>query len=225
MSTSGQRKGSVAKVSVAKVKDLVSPSKITIEVTLSDDQKDAFVPQYTSLDEINGQVSITASAKTLFRNIYLTFEGSTKTFVEKVAPTPGVPSRHEKSYTFIRLLHDDIALPNPRFFEAGQVYIFPFNFVVPHTMLPSFCPHKRDTRFPEDGHTALPPSLGDPMVASAGGALASDMSPQMARIGMFFESHLFRSRDFGLRIRHALEVPSNWLSVSSRGSSPPSSAP
>ena len=207
MSTSGQRKNSLAKV-----KKFVRPSKFAIKVTLSDDQKDAFVPRYTSLDEINGQVSITAASETSFHNVFLTFEGSTKTFAEKVAATSAVTSKIEKSYTFIRLVHDDIALPNPRAFEAGQAYTFPFNFVVPHTLLPSSCAHKKAAGFPEDGHMALPPSLGDPMAASLGGSLASDMSPQMAKIGMLFGSYFFLSQDFSLHNRHALEeAPSNWL--------------
>ena len=197
---------------MAKVKNLVRPSKIAIKVTLSDNQKDAFMPQYTSLDEINGQVSITAASKTSFHNLFITFEGSTKTFVEKVVATTAASSKIEKSYTFIRLAQDELALPNPHFFEAGRAYTFPFNFVVPHSLLPSFCAHKREDGFPEDGHTALPPSLGDPMVASFGGSLASDMSPQMAIIGMLFGSCIFLSQNFSLHIRHALEeLPSTWL--------------
>ena len=176
------------RASLAKMKNLVLTSKPTIDITLIDDQKGAFVPQFTSLDEIKGEVSITASCDTSFDDIYITFEGSSKTFVEKVATTSPSTGRSEAFHTFIRLLQltDPSALPDPRVLAAGETYRFPFLFVVPDTMLPPSCSHLKQTGFPVDGHLTLPPSLGDPLAASVGKSLMDDMAPDMAIIGTSF---------------------------------------
>lgn len=174
-----QRRGSLARM-----KKLVVTPKPVIEVTLTDDQKDAFVPQYTSLDEIKGQVSITASCDTSFDDIYITFEGSTRTFVEKIATTSPTNGRTEAFHNFVRLVQpmDSSAFPDPRVIEAGKTYKFPFTFVVPDTLLPQSCTHPTNPRFPEGGHMAPPPSLGDPLVASMGKSLMDDMAPDMGTI-------------------------------------------
>lgn len=173
--------------SLARMKDLVVTPKPVIDVALTDDQKDAFVPQYTSLDEIKGEVSITASCDTSFDDIYITFEGATRTFVEKVATTSPTNGRTDAFHNFIRLqqpMHPS-AFPNPRVMEAGKTYRFPFTFVVPDKLLPQSCTHTKKPGFPEDGHMALPPSLGDPLVASMGKSLMDDMAPDMGSIGTY----------------------------------------
>lgn len=174
-----QRRGSLARM-----KDLVMTPKPIIEVTLTDDQKDAFVPQYTSLDEIKGEVSITVSCDTSFDDIYITFEGSTRTFVEKIATTSPTNGRTEAFHNFVRLLQpmDPSAFPDPRVIEAGKNYKFPFTFVVPDTLLPQSCTHAKRAGFPEGGHMTTPPSLGDPLVASMGKSLMDDMAPDMGTI-------------------------------------------
>ena len=136
--------------SLARMKNLVLTPKPVIEVTLSDDQKDAFVPQYTSLDEIKGEVSITAPCDTSFDDIYITFEGSTRTFVEKVATTSPTNGRTEAFHNFVRLLQpmDPSAFPDPRVIEAGKTYKYPFTFVVPDTLLPQSCTHGTYFRSP-----------------------------------------------------------------------------
>lgn len=170
--------------SLARMKNLVVTPKPVFEVNLTDDQKDAFVPQYTSLDEIKGEVSITAICDMSFDDIYITFEGSTSTFIEKVATTAPTNGRTDAFHNFIRLQQpmDPSAFPNPRVFEAGKMYKFSFTFVVPDTLLPQACLHPKKPGFPEDGHMALPPSLGDPLVASMGKSLMDDMAPDMGSI-------------------------------------------
>lgn len=188
-----QRRGSLARM-----KNLVLTPKPVIEVALSDDQKDAFVPQYTSLDEIKGEVSITAPCDTSFDDIYITFEGSTRTFVEKIATTSPTNGRTEAFHNFVRLLQpmDSSAFPDPRIIEAGKTYKYPFTFVVPDTLLPQSCTHAKRPGFPEGGHMTPPPSLGDPLVASMGKSLMDDMAPDMGAIGTLFWSTLFLFQGF-----------------------------
>lgn len=189
-----QRRGSLARM-----KNLVVTPKPVIEVTLTDDQKDAFVPQYTSLDEITGEVSITASCDTSFDDIYITFEGSTRTFVEKIATTSPTNGRTEAFHNFVRLVQpiDSSSLPSPRVIEAGKSYKFPFTFVVQDTLLPQSCMHAKRPGFPEGGHMTLPPSLGDPLVASMGKSLMDDMAPDMGTIAYSVRGRITRGQGPG----------------------------
>ena len=175
------------KASLARMKELVITPKAVVEITLTNEQKDEFVPRYTSLDEIQGEVSITAPCDTSFDDIYITFEGSTRTFVEKVATTSPTSGRTEAFHNFMRLVQPlDLSLfPHPRVIEARKTYKFPFTFVVPDTLLPQACRHPKKAGFPEAGHMTLPPSLGDPLVASMGKSLMDDMAPEMGTTGMF----------------------------------------
>ena len=229
-----QRRGSLARM-----KNLVLTPKPVIEVTLTDGQKDTFVPQYTSLDEIKGKVSITTSCDTSFDDIYITFEGSTRTFVEKIATTSPTNGRTEAFHNFIRLSQpmNPSAFPNPRVFEAGKTYKYAFNFVVPDTLLPQSCTHAKTPGFPEGGHMVPPPSLGDPLVASMGKSLMDDMAPDMGTIGTLLCSILSLLRPLGctsdMPWRHSkgfvpvmlLEFISRLASVSCRDFSPLGSAP
>ena len=183
-----QRRGSLARM-----KDLVLSPKPVIQVTLTDDQKDKFAPQYTSLEEIKGEVSLTAPSDTSFDDIYISFEGSTRTFVEKVASTSPTNGRTEAFHNFVRLIQpfDESSIANPRILQAGKVYKFPFTFVVPDTLLPQACAHSKKAEFPEGGHLSLPPSLGDPLVASMGKSLRDDMTPDMGTIGTLSWVNLF----------------------------------
>ena len=175
------------RASLARVKDLVNPPKAVVEVTLTDDQKDEFVPRYTSFDEIKGEVSVTAQCDTSFDDIYITFEGSTRTFVDKVASTSPSSSRTEGFHNFVRLVQpmDLSAFSDSRIFEAKKTYKFRFNFVVPDKLLPQACGHDKKAGFPEGGHLTAPPSLGDPLVASMGKSLMDDLAPDMSTIGAF----------------------------------------
>ena len=174
-----------SKVSLARIKDLVMAPKPNIEVSLTDEQRDEPVPQYTSLEEIKGQISITAPCGTTFEHIYCSFEGLCHTFVEKlVATSYGTPNRSEGLHRFMHLNQplNLSAFSDPRVLEAGRTYIFPFVFVVPDTLLPRACDHKKKPGFPDDGHLTTPPTLGDCPLMSMGEPPMKDMGPAMTVI-------------------------------------------
>ena len=186
-----------------RVKNFGQKNKPTIEINLDDDQQESFVPAYTSLDEIKGEVSISAPSDTSFEDLYITFEGATRTFVEKIATTSPTNGRTEAFQSFLRLVQplDDSCFPQPRVLEAGKIYKFSFTFVVPERLLPQSCTHPKADNFPEDGHLALPPSLGDPMVASVGKSLMDDMAPDMGTIAYAVKCRITNGRGVTGRIR------------------------
>ncbi|MCJ1457065.1 hypothetical protein MMC28_007431 [Mycoblastus sanguinarius] len=178
------RRASLSGPLASRMKNLSLRAKLVIEIILSDNQQGAFTPSYTSLDEIKGEISITASCDTDFDDIYITFEGATRTYVEKIATTSPTNGRTEAFQNFLRLVQpmDGTVFPEPRILEARKTYKFPFTFVVPDRLLPQSCIHPKDDEFPEGAHLSLPPSLGDPMVASMGKSLMDDMAPDMGSI-------------------------------------------
>ncbi|KAI4216493.1 MAG: hypothetical protein LQ351_000982 [Letrouitia transgressa] len=157
-------------------------TKPTIDISLTDGQQDAFIPSYTSLDEIKGQVAITAPVDTKFEHIFITFEGVTKTYVEKIATSSPTNGRTEAFQCFLRLVQpmDDTGVIAAQVAEAGKTYTFPFNFVVPERLLPQACDHQHENDSVQEAHLQLPPSLGDPLTAAMGKALMDDMAPDMA---------------------------------------------
>ncbi|KAL9609863.1 MAG: hypothetical protein Q9167_005407, partial [Letrouitia subvulpina] len=157
-------------------------TKPAMDITLTDGQQDAFIPSYTSLDEIKGQVTITTPIDTKFEHIFITFEGVAKTYVEKIATSSPTNGRTEAFQCFLRLVQPmgDTGLMETRVAEAGKTYTFPFNFVVPERLLPQACDHARDNDSVQEAHVQLPPSLGDPLTAGSGKALMDDMAPDMA---------------------------------------------
>ena len=165
-------------------KNLGLKPKPRIEVELDDTQNDAFTPAFTSLDEINGEVSISTQTDLNFDDIYITFEGAIKTYVEKIATTSPTNGKTEAFQNFLRLVQplDPAAFPESHVLEAHKTYKFRFNFVVPEHLLPQSCTHPKSESFPNDAHLNLPPSLGDPMVSALGKSLVDDMCPDMATI-------------------------------------------
>ena len=139
------RRLSLAGPLVDRVKNLAVKSKPNIEITLADDQRDAPIPTYTSLDEIKGEVSITPTCSTSFDDIYITFEGATRTFVEKIATTSPTNGRTEAFQNFLRLVQpmDRADFPENLVMEAGKTYNYSFTFVVPEKLLPQSCTHPK----------------------------------------------------------------------------------
>lgn len=160
------------------MKSPTSHNKPAITIALHDDQRDVFVPSYTTLDKVQGDVTIMAPYDTAFDQIYITLEGSVKTFVEKMATASPTNYRTEAFQVFLRLLQplDMGAFSRPRVIKGGQTYKFPFTFVIPQKLLPHSCEHL------QDAHLSLPPSLGDPMTASVNRILLDDMAPEMSVI-------------------------------------------
>lgn len=160
------------------MKSLIPHNKPAITIALHDDQQDVFVPTYTTLDKVQGEVTIVAPYDTAFDHLYITLEGSVKTLVEKMATASPTNSRTEAFQVFLRLLQplDMGAFSRLRVIKAGQTYRFPFTFVIPQKLLPQSCKHVHDA------HLNLPPSLGDPMTASLNKTLLDDMAPEMSVI-------------------------------------------
>lgn len=158
--------------------------KPRIEIKLDEDQKHAFTPTFTSLDQIKGQVIIECQNNLAFDDIFITFEGSTRTTVEKIATTSPTNGKTDAFQNFLRLTQPiaPCAFPHSRLLEAHKQYVFPFHFVVPDALLPNACTHPKSDNFPNGAHLSLPPSLGDAMVAAVGKSLVDDMCPDLASI-------------------------------------------
>lgn len=183
---------------------ILPKSKIETTIVLND-QQEAFAPSYTSLDEISGQVSITAPSDTTFDQVYITLEGTAKTSIEKVASTYTTSGRTEAYQSFLRLVQpiDEASYPEPRVFDEGHTYTFPFTFNVPERLLPQACTHPRDNDAVHDEHLCLPPSLGDPLAASEDGKmLLDDMAPDMGVISYALKVRITKGR--GPRGKHQI---------------------
>ncbi|KAL2814567.1 hypothetical protein BDW59DRAFT_154299 [Aspergillus cavernicola] len=160
--------------------DVLSPfARPNVQIELAG-QTNSVVKAYTTGDRIEGTVTVTASHLISFDEIDIKLEGSQTVTVERGA----VPGRAGAIQTFLRLRQpiQDSSYPTPRVVEPGCTYRFPFTFVVPPRLLPHVCSHSKKNAHVEDSHTLLPPSLGDPMLASDGKSLRDDMSPDMTRV-------------------------------------------
>ncbi|KAJ9629812.1 hypothetical protein H2203_002193 [Taxawa tesnikishii (nom. ined.)] len=164
--------------------------------------RDAWVSTFSTLDKIEGTVSITAYQDLRFDDVEIQFTGqptvtsecqeshantiagNSKTYVEKLTTATTMSGRSEASHQFLRLTQPiaESSYPQPRTFEAGRTYEFPFLFVVPERLLPRICRHKVSHDSIHEAHIRLPPSLGDRQVAGKGSTLLDDFAPQMAHI-------------------------------------------
>ena len=142
------------------------------------------MPTYTTLDKIEGIVSITALCDFSFQEILITFQGASKTYVEAVTATTHTSSRTQAVHHFLKLFQpiDPSLLPSDRVAKEGQIYEVPFTFVVPERLLPQSCGHCRDNDAVLDAHLALPPTFGDPTTMNSGGRFSNDLTPEMTQI-------------------------------------------
>jgi hypothetical protein len=92
--------------------------------------------------------------------------------------------RTEAIHRFLTLRQpiDESDFPNPRIFEAGKPYKFPFTFTIPTQLLPKACSHNVVSEHIRDTHLSLPPSIGDPDLAGFGSTLLDDLAPEMSKI-------------------------------------------
>jgi hypothetical protein len=97
---------------------------------------------------------------------------------------PTMTGRTEACHRFLTLRQpiDASDFPNPRVFEAGKTYKFPFTFTVPSQLLPKACAHSVVSTHIRDTHLLLPPSIGDPDLAGFGSTLLDDLAPEMSKI-------------------------------------------
>ncbi|CAF9903570.1 MAG: hypothetical protein GOMPHAMPRED_000388 [Gomphillus americanus] len=173
-----QRRGSLIMPSFS------SKNKPTVDIILNEQQQNCFVPSFTTLEEISGNALITCPVDTPFDSIHVTFQGSVKTYVEKIATSAPTNTRSSAFHTFLRLTQpiDRSSIPEDHIMKAGVVYKFPFTFVVPEKLLPQACTHPTADPTVTEAHLQLPPSLGDPMMAGDGKVLLDDMSPDNTRV-------------------------------------------
>ncbi|KAH8703160.1 hypothetical protein BGW36DRAFT_368912 [Talaromyces proteolyticus] len=159
------------------------PSRLNIAIDLNDQTK-GFVPSYTTFDRIEGEVALQADCQTKFDHIDIIFEGSSKTIVQRQATMAPASNDIKAMHPFLKLRQpiDESSYPEPREFKPRCLYKFPFTFVVPQQMLPQSCSHSTNNPHLKAAHIQLPPSLGDPMLASNGKTLLDDFAPQMTEV-------------------------------------------
>ena len=129
----------IARRGSAIIGNLPTPkNKLIVNITLNNEQEDAFVPSFTTLDKIDGIVSIISPFDLNFEDVHITFQGTVRTYVEKVATSASTTGRTQAHHHFLRLFQpiDEAHIPEGRIAKAGQTYQFPFTFVVPERLLP-----------------------------------------------------------------------------------------
>ncbi|KAJ5769812.1 uncharacterized protein N7511_001863 [Penicillium nucicola] len=169
-----------------------SPPKVMIDLA---GQKSGMVNSYTTGESIDGTVTISSDHDTRFDEIEIIFEGMSRTTVERAS----CPGRTGSQQMFLKLRQpiDETEYPAPRMLEAGRSYQFPFTFVVPDRLLPQVCTHAKSNAHIEQSHTLLPPTLGDPMLASNGKTLLDDMAPDMAQIAYIIRVAVLKKQQVG----------------------------
>lgn len=133
---------------------------------------------YTTGSEINGNVAITAPHTSRFDIVEISLEGTTKVSIEHMSPVAHHTSLvRQKTFLKLTMPIPESAYPVPRIAEAGQTYIFPFNFVIPAQLLLNACTHPVGSPHVQDAHLRLPPTLGDVELTEK-----DDLSPFMSKI-------------------------------------------
>ncbi|CAG8194993.1 unnamed protein product [Penicillium salamii] len=165
-----------------------------VEIDLAG-QNPGRVNSYTTGESVEGVVSITAEHDTRFEEIEIVLEGRSRTTVERAS----CPGRTGSQQMFLKLRQpiEDDEYPTPRVLEGGRSYQFPFTFVVPDRLLPQVCSHTKQNAHVGRSHTMLPPTLGDPMLASDGKTLIDDMAPDMSQVAYIIRASLHQKRHDG----------------------------
>jgi len=146
--------------------------------------EDSWVATYSTMDKIEGKVTITCPVATSVDSLSIDFIGTTRTFLERMSTSSAVSGRSEAHHQFLKLTQPipASAWPENKMFEAGKTYEFNFIFVVPEMLLPRVCRHGITSSHVQQEHIRLPPSFGDRAVAGRGKQLLDDLAPEMARI-------------------------------------------
>ncbi|MCJ1420654.1 hypothetical protein MMC32_007013 [Xylographa parallela] len=167
--------------------------KPKIDITLNGPQEENVVPSYTTLDKIEGTVSISAPVDINFDDIHITFQGATRTYVEKVSTTHAVFDRSKAYHSFLRLSQPikEADYPENNVLKAGETYTYPFTFVVPEKLLPQSCMHPKDNERVLEAHLQLPPTLGDSMFGPDK-TLLEDFAPDKTIVSYAIRVIVFR---------------------------------
>lgn len=163
-------------------------SRPDMEILL-DDHHDGKI--YSTFDAIRGRVAITAPHNARFDEVRITFEGTTKTYVENLSPS-ATRSRTTAVHKFLKLVMPvrESDYPQPRIAEAGHTYRFDFNFAVPEQLLPRACSHRCSTPHVHHAHLQVPPSIGDREVSGL-----DDLAPDMTKITYGVKVQVVRNRE------------------------------
>lgn len=121
--------------------------------------------------------------------------------IEKVATTAPASGRTTGRHRFLKLLQpiDPSTLPESGLAKAGEIYTFPFEFVVPNRLLDQQCTHRVENPLVHEAHIHVPPSFGDPMLAGDGQTLQDDMAPDMSKIQYVIRARMIKARATGTR--------------------------
>lgn len=147
---------------------------------------------YSTLDEISGKVTVTATSNTRFEDIQIQFLGASKAFVARMHTAPGMGKTPSAFHTFLKLTQPipETSYPHPRILEAGRTYTFPFLFVVPSRLLPRICRHAVQHESVQDLHLQLPPTLGGHGNHDGSTQHKDDFAPDMAQISYHVAARL-----------------------------------
>ncbi|SLM36827.1 Bul1, N-terminal [Lasallia pustulata] len=178
---------------------LTQRPKPAIDILLKDEEEKTPVHFYTTLDRINGEVSITAPSDMRFDTVEISFMGDERTLVENLSTTAPTSTKIIASRPFLELKQpiNTAAFPQHQVAQAGHTYRLPFMFVIPEHLLPQACRHPVDNDQLREAHLSLPPSLGDPMAPSDGKTLMDDLAPDMSTISYAVKVKITRNRKSG----------------------------
>ncbi|KAI5359439.1 putative arrestin-like protein [Septoria linicola] len=152
--------------------------KVIIDIKINNPR-----PTYTTLDRIEGIVSILAPMDTNFDEIDIEFVGTSRTYVERLTAAAAVSGRSEAFHQFLKLQDKSVQdlYPEDRILRAGKPYSFPFVFVVPQHLLPKICGHTCKAAGVREAHLQLPPTFGDhDREDPTDGKVLDDLVPEMA---------------------------------------------
>jgi hypothetical protein len=121
--------------------------------------------------------------------------GTSRTTVER-ALCPGCTGS-QQAFVNLRQPIDKTEYPAPRVLEAGRSYRYPFTFVVIDHFLPQVYTHAKNYAHIERSHTLLPPTLGDPILASNSKTILDDMAPDMAQIAYIIRVSVLKKQQNG----------------------------
>jgi len=141
---------------------------------------------YTSGSTISGHVEVKTQTDVPFDDLSIVFGGVSATRLDFVQQ---YTTRSCRQFLKLRMPIVASHLPEPRVFEAGQTYVVPFTFVVPHQLTIGACSHKVSSPATREQHLRLPPTVGY--------WEGDDQAPDMAQIQYFVRARVFRGPEEG----------------------------
>ena len=161
----------------SKLRNLVEVQKPEIRINVC-----GLKQTYTTLNRIEGVVTVTAPIDTCFDAIDIDFVGTSRTYVERLTAAPE-SARSEGFHQFLKLAQPGLQqqCPEDKILRSGHFYEFPFVFTVPEQLLPHICQHAVQSDAVRDAHYRLPPSFGDKDLENRSVSL-DDMAPDTASV-------------------------------------------